>query len=83
MVANISTLNDLKVGEHAQVVSLDADDSINQRLMVMGLLPEMSVTMVQVAPFGDPIAIEFEGRRVSLRRAEAAGVVVEPQKQSS
>lgn len=83
MVANISTLNDLKVGEHAQVVSLDADDSINQRLMVMGLLPEMSVTMVQVAPLGDPIAIEFEGRRVSLRRAEAAGVVVEPQKQSS
>ncbi|WOO40297.1 ferrous iron transport protein A [Rubellicoccus peritrichatus] len=83
MVSNISTLNDLKIGERAQVVSLDADDSINQRLMVMGLLPEMSVTMVQVAPLGDPIAIEFEGRRVSLRRAEAAGVVVESKKQSS
>jgi len=46
--------------------------------MIMGLLPDMELALVKVAPLGDPIAIEFEGQTVSLRRAEAAYVRLEP-----
>ena len=70
-------LSDLAIGRKARVKAIDAQISVNQRLMVMGLLPGMDVKVVQVAPLGDPIAIEFQGRRVSLRRAEASGVLLE------
>ena len=70
-------LSDLAIGRKARVKAIDAQISVNQRLMVMGLLPGMDVKVVQVAPLGDPIAIEFLGRRVSLRRAEASGVLLE------
>ena len=70
-------LSDLAIGRKARVKAIDAQISVNQRLMVMGLLPGMDVKVVQVAPLGDPIAIEFQGRRVRLRRAEASGVLLE------
>jgi Fe2+ transport system protein FeoA len=43
----------------------------------MGLLPGTAVEIVQVAPLGDPVEIEFNGMRLSLRKADAAAVVVE------
>lgn len=43
----------------------------------MGLLPGAEVRVVQVAPLGDPVEIEFNGMRLSLRRADAAAVQVE------
>ncbi len=72
------TLNHLPVGSSAQVESTKLDSTANQRLMTLGLLPGTDVTMVQHAPLGDPIAIEFDGRRVSLRKNEAAGVHLKP-----
>lgn len=71
------TLNDLKKGSDARIIALDVDNETSQRLMVMGLLPEMTVKVVHVAPLGDPIAVEYSGRCLSMRRAEAAEVVVE------
>ncbi len=70
-------LSNLSIGSKARVKSIDAKKSVDQRLMVMGLLPGMDVKVVQVAPLGDPIAIEFQGRRVSLRKAEASGVILD------
>jgi len=61
----------------ARVKAIDTDRSVDQRLMVMGLLPGMDVKVVQIAPLGDPIAIEFQGRCVSLRKAEASGVLLD------
>jgi ferrous iron transport protein A len=43
----------------------------------MGLLPGTSVQVVQVAPLGDPVEIEFNGMRLSLRKADAAAVEVD------
>ena len=70
-------LNTLKVGAKAQVKSIDPKGDAGQRLMSLGLLPGMLVNVVQVAPLGDPVALEFQGQRLSLRRSEASGVVVE------
>ena len=72
------TLNHLPVGSSAQVESTNFDTTANQRLMTLGLLPGTDVTVVQHAPLGDPIAIEFDGRRVSLRKKQAAGVHLKP-----
>ncbi len=73
MSRNTATrLSQLSVGEIGRIKSIPAESAVNQRLMNLGLLPGMMVKIVQVAPLGDPIAIEFTGQRISIRRAEAA-----------
>jgi ferrous iron transport protein A len=42
----------------------------------MGLTPGVEVTVVGTAPLGDPIELELRGYRLSIRRNEAARVVV-------
>ncbi len=42
----------------------------------MGLVPGIDVRVVTVAPLGDPIQIEVRGGQWSIRRDEAAQIVV-------
>jgi Fe2+ transport system protein FeoA len=44
----------------------------------MGLLPGTTVTLVRIAPMGDPIEIKVRGYNLTLRKSEAVFVVVEP-----
>ena len=74
----IGNLSQLTIGGRARVKAVDTVSSVNQRLMTLGLLPGMEIQVVQVAPLGDPIAVRFAGQQISLRRAEAAQIVVEP-----
>ncbi len=71
------TLDSLKPGDEAVVRSLDGEPEAFGRLMEMGLLPGTPVKVVRFAPLGDPIEIVIRGYHLSLRRAEAAGIVVE------
>ena len=48
------------------------------RLKEMGLLPGTTITLVRTAPMGDPIEIKLRGYHLSLRKSEAAFVLVEP-----
>jgi Fe2+ transport system protein FeoA len=44
----------------------------------MGLTPGVAVRVVATAPLGDPLELELRGYRLSLRRHDAARVVVAP-----
>ncbi len=74
----------LKVGDHATIEecrpldtpSGSSSSSQVQRLMMMGLTPGTSLTVVRVAPLGDPIEIKIRGFNLSLRREEAEGIWV-------
>ena len=72
------TLDRLKPDRPGEVVSVAGQGSLAQRLMAMGFLPGAGVRVVHVAPFGDPITVELDGWRVSLRLAEAASLTVQP-----
>ena len=73
----ICSLAVLRAGERGRVQAGTMDHPVSQRLLAMGLLPGTEVGVIQVAPFGDPVEIEFQGMRLSLRRADAAAVDVE------
>ena len=73
----MDNLSQLPVGRWAKVTGLEATDRVTQRLVTLGLLPGMRVRVVQVAPLGDPIAVEFSGQRWSLRCSEASGVSIQ------
>jgi Fe2+ transport system protein FeoA len=71
------TLADLKRGESRTVVSVRGEDAITRRLMEMGVVPGVSVSMIKSAPFGDPLEIRVRGYSLALRRNEAQTVEVD------
>jgi ferrous iron transport protein A len=62
----------------AVIVSIDGPRSFRRRLMEMGLVPGTPIKLIEVAPLGDPIEIEVRTSRLSIRKAEAAQIRVEP-----
>lgn len=71
-------LSDLKPGESATIVQVQARGPVRQRLIDMGMLPDTLVEVERKAPGGNPIWIKMKGFQLSLRREEAAGVTVTP-----
>jgi len=72
----MTTLADLKPGTSATVSGFAGTDPIAARLMQMGMLDGIEVTVVRRAPAGDPIEVAFGGTRMSLRNREARLVLV-------
>jgi ferrous iron transport protein A len=68
-------LSQLSPGSEAIVVSF-TDDDIKLKLLEMGCLPGEKITVVRIAPLGDPMAVSVSGYLLSLRRDEAAAVEV-------
>jgi ferrous iron transport protein A len=66
------------VGCRVRVVRVDSDDEIGMRLLEMGLTPGVELSLVGVAPLGDPMEFQVRGYRLSLRKTEASRIEVEP-----
>jgi ferrous iron transport protein A len=76
VTTEIRTLADLPVGSEATVAEVRCPRAVSRRLMEMGVLPGTRVLVVRVAPLGDPIELRVRGYALSIRRQEAAGIVV-------
>ena len=70
-------LSEMSVGESGRVAGVTAEGRIKRRLFDMGLTPSAEVVFLKAAPLGDPVEVEIRGYRLSLRKAEAASVVME------
>ena len=73
----LKKLSELEIGQVATIRQFE-DDEIFLKLMEMGFIPGEKVSVEQVAPLGDPIAILIAGYQVSLRLNEASKIMVEP-----
>ena len=71
----IVTLDKLSAGDEAIIESF-TDDDIKLKLLEMGCLPGEKISVVRLAPLGDPIAYSVSGYLLSMRRDEAAAVEV-------
>ena len=72
------SLKDLGLNGTGEIASVAGRGPLTQRLLAMGFLPGTRVRVVQIAPFGDPITVELDGWRVSLRLREADALQVTP-----
>jgi len=70
------SLDQLQTGQRARIDAVHGDDALGQRLLEMGLLEGDEVEVVGFAPLGDPMEIRLRDYRLSLRRTEAARIVV-------
>jgi ferrous iron transport protein A len=77
-----TTLKDLQVHQQGKVARFEKMDdaakkAYKQKLLAMGLTPGTEFTVTRVAPLGDPVEILVRGFKLSLRKDEAAALVVE------
>ncbi len=70
------TLNELKKGQKATVVSL-APSEASRKLMEMGCIPGAEITLIRKAPFGDPLAFDVSGYNLAMRASEAKLIEIE------
>ncbi|MBS5144737.1 MAG: ferrous iron transport protein A [Butyricicoccus pullicaecorum] len=71
------SLAQLKPGQSGIVESLSAEGAIKRHFLDMGITKGVCITVDRVAPFGDPIAVRLRGYSLSLRREEAANILLE------
>jgi len=74
------TVEQLLPGTSGIISSIQGEPAIRRRLMEMGVLPGSELTLIKWAPLGDPAECSIRGYKLSLRRAEAALITVEPKK---
>ncbi|AWM81204.1 ferrous iron transport protein A [Gammaproteobacteria bacterium ESL0073] len=71
-------ITDLKVGCKAKIVSFAKGNKVyRQKLLTMGLTPGTEFTLTRLAPMGDPVEINVRGFALSLRKDEAAMLIIE------
>lgn len=61
-----------------RVTEIRARNHIDQRILSLGIGKDAVLKVCNVAPLGDPIAIEVDGAQIVLRKTEAEGILVEP-----
>lgn len=69
-------LPELEIGKSADVLAVHGTDPVSKRLMEMGVVPGISITIVKSAPFGDPIEVRVRGYNLALRKQEASAIEV-------
>lgn len=70
------SLTTLPVGRNARVTAVKGSGRVSKRLLEMGVLPGVSVTVVKTGPFGDPLEVRVRGYSLAMRRSEAQAIEV-------
>ena len=72
-----STLDQLRPGQEARIVRIGNVGPIRRRMVDMGAVAGTAVTIVKIAPLGDPIEVKLKGYNLTLRKEEARAITVE------
>ena len=72
------TLKEIEVGQWARVIRVDGTGALRQHILDMGVIPGTVVKLTKLAPLGDPMELLVHGYTLSLRKADAAMIEVEP-----
>ena len=71
------TLKELEIGKSAVIKNVGGEGALRQHFLDMGMIPGAEVTVVKLAPMGDPMELQIHGYELTLRRAEAAQIEIE------
>jgi len=73
-----NTLADLAVGKNGRVKGYaKGNKEYRKKLLAMGLIKGTDFRVNRVAPMGDPVEIDLRGFNLTLRKDEAAALLVE------
>ncbi len=77
------TLNDIRPGESAVVLTVGGEGALRQHFLDMGVIPGAEVTVEKLAPLGDPMELRIHNYELTLRIAEAQQIGVKAIEKSS
>ena len=72
------TLDKLNIGQSACIKAVGGEGSNRQHFLDMGVIPDAVIKIVKYAPMGDPMEVVIHGYSLTLRKADAALIEVEP-----
>ena len=72
------TLDKLDIGQSARIQAVNGEGQRRQHFLDMGLIPDAVIKLVKYAPLGDPMEVMIHGYSLTLRKADAALIEVEP-----
>ena len=75
--SHFEPLASLAPGRAGVVRRIGSSGPVRRRLLEMGVLPGTRIEVEGVAPLGDPIRVKIRGYRLSLRREEAAAILLD------
>ncbi|WP_010243091.1 metal-dependent transcriptional regulator [Acetivibrio cellulolyticus] len=75
--AGTKKLSELKIGQRCKVVKVSSKGAVRRRIMEMGITPGAEMLVKGFAPLGDPMEFGIKGYSLSLRKSEAADIIVE------
>ncbi len=65
------TLADLNPGDTARLTEINTNDPGVIKLMMLGMVEDITVRMENIAIGGDPLEVGFFGSSISLRKEQA------------
>ena len=77
------TLKELEIGKSAVIKNVGGEGALRHHFLDMGMIPGAEVTVVKLAPMGDPMELQIHGYELTLRLAEAAQIEIEEIKERS
>ena len=72
------TLKELEIGKSAEIKSVGGDGALRQHFLDMGVIPGAEVTLMKLAPMGDPMELRIHGYELTLRLSDAEKIEVAP-----
>lgn len=72
------TLKELEIGKSAVIKTVGGEGALRQHFLDMGMIPGAEVTVVKLAPMGDPMELQVHGYELTLRLAEADEIEIDP-----
>ena len=72
------TLKELEIGKSAVIRTVGGQGALRQHFLDMGMIQGEEVTVVKLAPMGDPMELQVHGYELTLRLAEADQIEIAP-----
>ncbi len=69
-------LAQVRPGQTVTVAAVDGQSSFRRRLLELGFVSGAQVRVVRLAPLGDPMEVQLHGYHLSIRRGDAASVLL-------
>ena len=73
-------LDSFKIGEKGTIVAVNGEGKLRRRLFDMGVTPGAKIELIKKAPLGDPLEVHIRNYVLTLRKSEAALIIMEVEK---
>ena len=71
-------LRELQPGQSAVITAVGGEGALRQHFLDMGVIPGAEITLMKLAPMGDPMELRLHGYELTLRLADAEKIGIRP-----